>query len=232
MCRAPLKNVAAVKLSLAPADTQLRKSAPIKKTTKSRRKRQSQVRMNSSSPLEMATASDGTVYSRPDLIAWFKQSCQHLGSSTEVFYLALNIFDRYTGTARLSQTDVNLALIVCIGIASKFIDGASPSFKIFEAYGYAHDDLVETEKRVLQAVRFELMVPTIFTNLLDLCKFLGVGENTANLATQILEHELLYHEHSHLNTVSVAKKVLKLACSVLGLQESGLWPQGNHVIAH
>jgi hypothetical protein len=155
-------------------------------------------------------------WTREWLLRYINLWCCHLQSSRAVFYLALNVFDRYSAKCLITgPKNLNLAVVSSVFIASKFTDGAYSSYQKHAASigNLAHYELVEMEAKILQALNFDLMVQTVLSSFCHLCESLSSKVPTllSNKALLILDEDLARTQSTPRDTLGTAASALKKA---------------------
>mmetsp|Transcript_2982 Transcript_2982/g.4892 ORF Transcript_2982/g.4892 Transcript_2982/m.4892 type:complete len:283 (+) Transcript_2982:72-920(+) len=153
---------------------------------------------------------------RSEIIYWTKECCKEIMSSPDTFHLALNLFDRCIEAEGVRASNFSITLLLCIAIASKFIDSKGPSFQVFCSYGYSHDALVEREQEILILLDFNLMTPTLYSILLEQCEKLHLSDQTKKAAIMLLDRSLPFLPCTHLHTYELARQILFRALHIAG----------------
>lgn len=109
--------------------------------------------------------------------------CEKFGFRQETFYLTINIFDRYLQYLKLSKKletiNINLILLTCIFIASKY-EVIYPPFlyEYSEFFHFSKDEILKTEYNILNTLNFELHICSPY---LFLTKFFNTMEKNESI---------------------------------------------------
>ncbi|CAM9473178.1 unnamed protein product [Heterosigma akashiwo] len=148
----------------------------------------------------------------------FKQSYGDLDISKHTLFLALAIFDKHMATVTMdsdhSVNHLTLLLLICIGIASKFVDGTSLPFEMLSPLAQK-SEVANLEIRILRSLNYELLVPTLLTSLNQVSSWVGIPQHIVDAAADYLEKQEIEHGyHTHLNTLEKSASALKYSCKV------------------
>ncbi len=100
---------------------------------------------------------------RTGLVDWMVCFNEHLGLSSAVLHLAVNILDRFLGAETLHKHELPIVGIACIILAAKFEQHLFLSARVYNEitrFGYDRVDVVGTEARILSALKYSLAAAT------------------------------------------------------------------------
>ncbi|XP_076889955.1 cyclin-A2-2-like [Bidens hawaiensis] len=97
------------------------------------------------------------------LIDWLVEVCEEYGLASETFYLTVALIDLYLSKKCISKRRLQLLGITCMLLASKYEEICAPhveDFCLITDSTYTRADVLEMEHQILDALSFQLSVPT------------------------------------------------------------------------
>lgn len=138
----------------------------------------------------MSRQTDVNPKMRAILIDWLLEVHFKFKLLPETLYLTVNIIDRYLERKPVVRTRLQLVGVTAMLIASKFEEIYPPEVKDFvfiTSNAYSHDEILEMEAKMLNALRFEITVPTAWVFLSRYARVAGVDQRTKLLAQYYIE---------------------------------------------
>ena len=137
---------------------------------------------------------DFTEKMRSTIVDWIIEVHIKFKSLPETLYLCLNYFDRFINLEKISKSRLQLVIITCLFLASKYEEIYPPEMKDFI---YVTDknvsqlDMIKCEKLILKQLNFEICIPSIYRFLQRYSKLLSMDETTFYLSQYIAENQLI-----------------------------------------
>jgi cyclin B len=173
----------------------------------------------------MDTQSDITSKMRTILIDWLVEVHTKYNLRTETLHLTINLVDRYLSKQNVMRKRLQLIGVVAMFIASKFEEINPPELQdwvYITDNAYTKDDMLITECAMLNALSFNIMVPTA-ANFFDLLeKANGCDEKHRWVAQYLLELGLLDTRMVQYKPSHVVSAALLLSNELV--RRSTVWP--------
>jgi len=167
---------------------------------------------------------------RATLVDWVVNVHRKFKLLKPVLPLAVNIMDRYLSTCPLTKDKLQLLGAAALLIASKFEEIYPPEIEDFvhiSDRAFRKDAVIRMEGEVLNALKFNISIPTSFVFLSRFVKVAEADEETEELVEMILDATLLeYNMLKYLPSVIVTSAIV-LAQDMLS---TGTW--NAHMQAH
>jgi G2/mitotic-specific cyclin-B, other len=166
----------------------------------------------------MAAQTDINEKFRGILVDWLVEVHLKFKLSPETLYLTVSIMDRFLEKKIISRTTLQLVGIASLLLASKYEEIYAPAVRdlvFVSARAYTREEILRMETTMLNALKFQLTVPTAFIFLQRLLKVVDADARLTNLAHFYVERTL--QEYSMLRYVPsmVAASGLFLAMKAL-----------------
>ncbi|KAF0988400.1 hypothetical protein HZS_6487 [Henneguya salminicola] len=155
---------------------------------------------------------------RSTLVEWMadvSHGCQH---SPETLFMAVNYLDRFMSIKKVILDEFQLIGITCLFISSKLNDVNLPQINEFVYVTenlYTRDNIIDTEKEIISALEFQLVVPTLlfFAELyFSYFKNLFVLETQLILLQALCEYTLIDYKLSNSYYPSILAAAILLRC--------------------
>jgi cyclin B len=177
---------------------------------------------------------------RTTVINWIVNVHKKFKLKQETLFLAINVVDRFLASCAVTKDKLTLVAATSLLVASKFEDQWAPLVRDLVYVGsssFTAKDLRAMERTMLNVLKFELSVPTVFPFLARATKAAQFDTASSKLASYIAEVAL--HNYSIIkytpsviaaSSVALATRMAKrgswsAACSsVTGYTESTLFP--------
>jgi cyclin B len=130
-------------------------------------------------------------------------------------WMIINVFDRFLATTFMPRNRLQLAAIVSLFICCKFEEVHTPDVKdclFLTDNTYTRADIVLTEAMILQAINYEMTVPTPYHFLIRIFRRIKASERLKSICNYIAERNL--HECGILET---SPRIYAAACVLAGL---------------
>jgi hypothetical protein len=167
---------------------------------------------------------DITTNMRAILVDWLVEVSQEYRLHNETLYLAINFLDRFLCHQLVLRGRLQLVGITCLFIASKYEEMTPQTvdeFVYITDNTYNRVDVLEMERTILVALKFELTAVTSITFLRRYCKVLSLDAVTSDLAAFLLELTLLDYFFMDARPSIVA---LGAVCVAVHHQKDGRFP--------
>ncbi|KAJ0391470.1 hypothetical protein P43SY_004006 [Pythium insidiosum] len=176
------------------------------------------------------SATEITPKMRAILVDWLIEVHHSFRLKEETLFLAVNYLDRFLNAEPVARKELQLVGIGALFIAAKLeeidpIEAADLVFVCDEAF--RADEIVSMERRILQALRFDLIVPTTHAILDIFLQEAGVTRSVQLVAQLLAQHSLYHLNFSAAYTPSVlaAASLFAATCAVDGARPSSHWMQ-------
>jgi hypothetical protein len=167
---------------------------------------------------------DITTNMRAILVDWLVEVSQEYKLHNETLYLSINFLDRYLCHQQVHRGRLQLVGITCLFIASKYEEMTPQTvdeFVYITDNTYNRVDVLDMERNILVALKFELTAVTSITFLRRYCKMLSLDTITSDLAAFLLELTLLDYFFMDARPSIVA---LGAVCVAVHHQKDGRFP--------
>jgi len=137
----------------------------------------------------------------------------------ETLFLAINVIDRFLSKRQVAKDKLQLVGATCLLIASKVEDMWPPLVRdlvYVASNAFTKQDLKKMERTVCNAIRFEVVVPTIAPFLARYGKAGGLDSTGKQLASYIAELGMHKYEHIKYAPSMVAASSVALAMRMRG----------------
>jgi len=134
---------------------------------------------------------------RTTVINWIVNVHKKFKLKQETLFLAINVVDRFLATCPVSKDKLTLVAATSLLVASKFEDQWAPLVRDLVYVGSSSFTAAEVrgmENTILNALKFEISVPTVFPFLVRSTKAAKLDANSTKLASYIAEVAL--HNYS------------------------------------
>lgn len=104
-------------------------------------------------------------YMRAVLIDWLIEITSSLACCRQTLHLAVSCADKYIATTEVAQRDFQLVGCACLLIAAKFEEVFTPRVSTVAkaaAYTFTEEQILEMEQRVLLALNWRVLSPTLY----------------------------------------------------------------------
>lgn len=155
---------------------------------------------------------------RAILVDWMVDVHLKFGLSHETLFLAVSTLDRYLSREPVTSQRLQLVGITAMLIASKVEEVYPPEVKdlVYIAdNSYTKEEVIETEKRMLAALEFEMSPPSSLRFLTRFSKHSGADLRTHNLAMYLTELALVEYRFVRHRPSLCAAAALYLATRLL-----------------
>jgi len=125
------------------------------------------------------------------LILWISEVHNSFCLSEASFYLAVNILDRVCSLMPVEKSELDLVGITSLVIASKFEDLTPLSMHQCAEYQFTLRALIHKEREILECLRFEIYVPTVYNRFISLAGLLLAPSSTTSIGEAILKKMIL-----------------------------------------
>jgi len=166
----------------------------------------------------MANQPDITDKMRAILVDWLVDVHLKFKLLPETLFLTINIIDRYLDHAQVTRQKLQLVGVTAMLIACKYEEIYSPEINDFVYVtdnAYTREEILETEGKILAALKFNITTPSSYIFLERYAKVHGVDERTLNLARYLIELALVEYKLLKYSPSNIACSALYLACKVL-----------------
>mmetsp|Transcript_4636 Transcript_4636/g.6379 ORF Transcript_4636/g.6379 Transcript_4636/m.6379 type:complete len:278 (+) Transcript_4636:162-995(+) len=157
--------------------------------------------------------SNTSLESRKQLIKKLATIHHYSSSSKSSFYLGINIFDRYRRRKYLPLDTYDLAGLVSLVIAMKYEETIRPNYNTFASLGFKVKEMVEMEYDILQLLKFQLTIPTIYTSLQNIMSIHCVPPNVQLISEQLLGKLIMQSDVMDECYISIAEILILIAFS-------------------
>merc|ERR1711957_224546 len=177
---------------------------------------------------------------RCTLVDWVVEVHRKFKLKQETLFLAVNILDRFLSARGVSKDKLQLVASTCIFIASKWEDMWPPLCKDLVYVGsraFSKADIVKMEVTILNAIKFDIGVPTSFRFFKRFAKAAGANTQMNHLVSYLVElsmhdYDLLRFPPSMIaaSCTNVAQKMLRCGSwdstlqNETGLSEAAITP--------
>jgi len=128
------------------------------------------------------------------LLNWLVDVHQKFRMDTETLYLTINVIDRFLGKKAVKRQKLQLVGISAMLIASKYQDMHAPrvhDFVNITDNAYCADDVVRMEALILDAISFDLTVPSPLCFVMRFLRAANADCRQSNLSNYCLEVAML-----------------------------------------
>jgi cyclin-A len=167
---------------------------------------------------------DITTNMRAILVDWLVEVSQEYHLQNETLYLSINFLDRFLCHEQVLRGKLQLVGITCLFIASKYEEMTPQTvdeFVYITDNTYDRAEVLDMERKILVALKFELTAVTSITFLRRYCKMLSLDTTTSHLAAFLLELTLLDYFFMDARPSIVA---LGAVCVAVHHQKEGRFP--------
>lgn len=108
----------------------------------------------------------------------------------ETFFLAINIIDRYLGSAPVTRQRLQLVGVAAMLISSKYEEIYPPEVKDFEYVtdrAYTREEILDMEGKIISCLNFNLTTPSSFRFLERYSRVAGFDEKSFHLSRYLIE---------------------------------------------
>ena len=171
----------------------------------------------------MAHQTDVNAKMRAILVDWLLEVHFKFKLLPETLYLTVNIIDRYLERKPVVRTKLQLVGVTAMLVASKYEEIYPPEVKDFvfiTSNAYSHEEILDMEARMLNALRFEVTVPTAWIFLGRYCKVAMLDTRTKLLAQYYVERCLQEYDMLRFLPSLQASAAVHAAMRTLG---TGTW---------
>lgn len=151
-------------------------------------------RVDRANPSYMRSQTDITDKMRKVVIAWLVEVHLRFGVSTDTFFLAINVMDRFLSLRLCPRNKLQLIAITSLMIACKFEEIDQPvigDFVYICSDSFKQKEILKSEEVILQALQYNLCNPTALHFLRRYSKAGQSDAKTHALAKYITELSLL-----------------------------------------
>jgi len=156
---------------------------------------------------------------RCTLVDWVVEVHRKFKLKQETLFLAINILDRFLSARGVSKDKLQLVASTCIFVASKWEDMWPPLCKDLVYVGsraFTKADIVKMEVTILNAIKFDIGVPTSFRFFKRYGKAAGGDTQFNHLVSYLVEltmhdYELLHFTPSMVSAscIAIAQKMVR-----------------------
>jgi hypothetical protein len=167
---------------------------------------------------------DITTNMRAILVDWLVEVSLEYHLQNETLYLSINFLDRFLCHEQVLRGKLQLVGITCLFIASKYEEMTPQTvdeFVYITDNTYDRAEVLDMERKILVALKFELTAVTSITFLRRYCKMLSLDTTTSHLAAFLLELTLLDYFFMDARPSIVA---LGAVCVAVHHQKDGRFP--------
>jgi hypothetical protein len=167
---------------------------------------------------------DITTNMRAILVDWLVEVSLEYHLQNETLYLSINFLDRFLCHEPVYRGKLQLVGITCLFIASKYEEMTPQTvdeFVYITDNTYDRAEVLDMERKILVALKFELTAVTSITFLRRYCKMLSLDATTSHLAAFLLELTLLDYFFMDARPSIVA---LGAVCVAVHHQKEGRFP--------
>lgn len=160
-----------------------------------------------------------TASMRTILVNWLAQVHMRFHLLQETLFLTVSIIDRYLQVEPVDRTNLQLIGVTAMFLASKYEEMHSPIVDDFvgvTANAYSKKELLQTERRILTAIQWNLGRPLPLHFLRRISKAGQVDTSEHCMAKYALELSLLSYEMSWVRPSKQAAAALCLSIKLLG----------------
>lgn len=139
----------------------------------------------------------------------------------ETLFLTVNLIDRFLESKQVTRKHLQLVGVTAMLLASKYEEIWAPEVRDFvyiSDRAYNRDQILHMEKHMLNSLKFNLTVPTIYHFVHRFMKAAGVTENAGLIFYSMYLVELSLPDYSMLRFPysMIAASAVSAACSVYG----------------
>jgi len=160
---------------------------------------------------------------RCTLVDWMVEVHRKFKLKQETLFLAVNILDRFLSARGVSKDKLQLVGATCIFVASKWEDMWPPLCKdlIYVASrAFTKADIVKMEMTILNAIKFDIGVPTTFAFTQRFAKAAGGDQQMTHLVSFL--SEVCMHDY---DLLQFTPSMISAACTLLAQKmiRKGSW---------
>mmetsp|Transcript_56137 Transcript_56137/g.92870 ORF Transcript_56137/g.92870 Transcript_56137/m.92870 type:complete len:286 (-) Transcript_56137:526-1383(-) len=151
---------------------------------------------------------------REKVVEFIAEVCEEFSLQTQTAGLAVYYFDKYIANARNAGCGVELCALVCILIASKFVETKVPAvgeLRNISDQEYSREEVKDAEIQVLQALGWELHAATPHAFLELFVVVLEISDACRKRADFLID--MSYYEYAILEFPPMVVAAASLACS-------------------
>jgi len=151
---------------------------------------------------------------REILIDWIIEVHMKFGLMPVVLYMTTQIIDRFLSKKQVSRSKLQLVGITAMFIASKFEEIYPPEVKDFvyiSDKAYTGDEIIKMERAILNALKFEIVFPTVHSFGKRFAKAAHLEERTENIAFYLIDATLQDYDMLQYKPSIVAAAGINLA---------------------
>lgn len=132
---------------------------------------------------------------RSILVDWLIAAHGEFKLADETLYLTASLLDRFLAKAAVTQTELQLAGLTALWIASKYVETYHVPYlaelKHICNHCYSSEDFVAAEEHILKTLDYQVTVPTADKFMSRYLKAANADETMTNVASYILDGTLL-----------------------------------------
>lgn len=162
----------------------------------------------------MAEQTDINQKMREILVDWIIEVHMKFGLMPVVLYMTVQIIDRFLSRKQVSRSKLQLVGITAMFIASKFEEIYPPEVKDFvyiSDKAYTGQEIVKMERAILNALKFEIVFPSVHSFGKRFAKYATLDERTENVAFYLIDATLQNYEMLQYTPSTVAAAGVNLA---------------------
>jgi cyclin B len=160
---------------------------------------------------------------RSILIDWLIELNLKFDLVSETLFLSVSIIDRFLAKKQVTRKSLQLIGITAVLIATKYEEVWVPELRDFvfiSDKAFNRYQIISMEKNILNAINFQLTVPTVYTFLQQFLKISNADKEVSMLAQYLVElaltdYNMLKFSCSHIAASAVYsanKSMLKVLC--------------------
>jgi cyclin B len=160
---------------------------------------------------------------RCTLVDWVVEVHRKFKLKQETLFLAINILDRFLSARGVSKDKLQLVASTCIFVASKWEDMWPPLCKDLVYVGsraFSKADIVKMEVTILNAIKFDIGVPTSFRFFKRYAKAAGANTQMNHLVSYLIELTMHDYDLLRFTPSMIAASCTNIAQKML---RSGSW---------
>ena len=160
---------------------------------------------------------------RATVVNWIVNVHKKFKLKQETLFLAINVVDRFLATRAVSKDKLTLVAATSLLVASKFEDQWAPLIRDLVYVGSSSFTAAEVrtmERAILNALKFQVSVPTVFPFLQRAAKSAQLDTNAMKLASYVAEVALHNHKVIENNPSVIAASAVALS---LRMGKYGSW---------
>jgi G2/mitotic-specific cyclin-B, other len=165
---------------------------------------------------------------RATVVNWIVNVHKKFRLKQETLFLAVNIVDRFLATTQVAKDKLTLVAATSLLVASKFEDRWAPLLRDLVYVGsnsFTAKEVRDMERTMLNALQFQISVPTVFPFLARATKAAQLGSTQQELASYIAEVAVHNHEVIKQPPSVIAASAVALA---LRMAKVGSWSEACH----